>query len=166
MQIKSSLYNDLTLATRIKAALAATARDDTTEIQRIVKTCPKKTYIATDTDFSETMQMLFCFSMSLECDKRGYVLSFLLALRTGDPKGAKRYLVKLASLQAAWEKFLLACGIDFNDMQQAGAPMHPYLELIENIAVAEDDLTERYYQELWENFPYKNVFCPSTQMQK
>lgn len=52
MNIKPQIYESLTPRQRVIASIEALARGDEEEKRRLVKSCPKKSYLQTDTAYS------------------------------------------------------------------------------------------------------------------
>lgn len=75
--ISPTVYESLTPRQRIIATIEAEARDDQDEVQRLVKTCPKKTYRMNDADYAEEVQLLLADSMAMECDMSYMAINFL-----------------------------------------------------------------------------------------
>ena len=84
-KIASQVYNNLKPRQRIIASIEAAARGDETERRLLITSCPKKTYVQTDLEFSESMEKLMVLAMAVEADLRGSALGYFVALRI-EPK--------------------------------------------------------------------------------
>ena len=111
------------------ASIEALARDDEEERLRLVSTCPKKTYLQTDWEYSEKMIMLIGMSISVECDLRGQALRVFSAILTNRVP-ADQWLQNMADTRESWNVMLKQMGIDPETMKKAGLPSSPILESI------------------------------------
>ena len=136
-KIAASVYENLTPRQRIVACVEAEARCDKEEKRRLIKSCPKKTYVQTDLEFSESMEKLMVLAMAIEADLRGYALSFFVGLRV-DPKNACKFLQDYSDTRAAWKITVSDMGIDPEIMKRAGPPPSPILEMIDGLVPAPD----------------------------
>ena len=136
-KIASHVYKDLTARQRIIASIEAAARGDETEKRRLIKSCPKKTYVQTDLEFSESMENLMVLAMAIECDLRECGLGFFAALRI-EPKIAPKFLQEISDIRAAWKSTVSEMGIDLKAMKKAGPPASPILEMIDGLVPAPD----------------------------
>ena len=136
-KIASQVYINLKPRERIIASIEAAARGDETERRRLIKSCPKKTYVQTDLEFSESMENLMVLAMAIECDLRGSALGYFVALRI-EPKIAANFLQEISDIRAAWKITISAMGIDPKSMQKAGPPAGPILEMIDGLVPAPD----------------------------
>ena len=130
--IKHMVYESLTPRQRIIASIEALARGDEEEKSRLVESCPKKNYRQNDAEFADKMGALMTLMLAVECDLRGSVLGFFLALRT-EPKSVHEILQNIADIQAAWEEFISSLGIDPETMAKAAPPFGAFLELIDGL---------------------------------
>ena len=119
------------------ACVEAEARCDKEEKRRLIKSCPKKTYVQTDLEFSESMEKLMVLAMAVEADLRGSALGYFVALRI-EPKIAPKFLQEISDIRAAWETTVSEMGIDPEIMKLAGPPTSPILELIDGLVPAPD----------------------------
>jgi hypothetical protein len=135
--LNASLYERLTPQQRIIAAIEAEARDDRAELQRLVQTCPKKSYLMSDCAFSEGVQKLMLSSMMVELDLTRLTATYVLIawLDKGDPD---KCLDDMATIQAAWEEEVSEQGIDMAAMAKAGCPRHPIVECLLGFAEPAD----------------------------
>ncbi len=131
-KIASHIYKNLKPKQRIIASIEAAARGDESERIRLITSCPKKTYVQTDLEFSESMEKLMVLAMAIEADLRGYALSFFVGLRV-DPKNACKFLQDYSDIRAAWNSTVSEMGINSDSMQKAGPPPSPIFELIEDL---------------------------------
>lgn len=120
-EIKPFVYENLTAKQRVIAAMNAEARGDREELQRLVRTCPKKSYQMNDAEFSDTMQNLFATSMAVELDlARAAVRYLFLCWLDKDPP--PHLLNGMAVIQAAWDEEVSEMGLDPQTMAKAGCP--------------------------------------------
>ena len=119
------------------ACVEAEARCDKEEKRRLIKSCPKKTYVQTDLEFSESMENLMVLAMAIECDLRECGLGFFAALRI-EPKIAPKFLQEISNIRAAWETTISSMGIHPKSMKKAGPPASPILEMIDGLVPAPD----------------------------
>lgn len=142
--IPDSVYTTLTPAERIRAAISASARQDTAELDRLRTTCRMRQFKITDPDYSEPLVRLSGLLMAHECEQRGLALSFLSASRVGDEEDATERLAARATSDAALEQFAinqdsLAAfaaneGIDAADLRAMGPPPHPLVAVMAELA--------------------------------
>lgn len=137
MNINSVVYENLTPRQRIIATIEAEARGDEDETRRLVKSCPKKTYMQTASEYSDMMDALISMAMAFECDLRGEIISFLIANRAGN-ESMGIHLQNIADLQAAWDEVLKARGINPESMKKIACPPHYALEGIMNSKLIPD----------------------------
>ncbi len=135
--IAASVYENLTPRQRIVACVEAEARCDKEEKRRLIKSCPKKTYVQTDLEFSESMEKLMVLAMAVEADLRGSALGYFVALRI-EPKIAPNFLQEISDIRAAWETTVSEMGINPDSMHKAGPPPSPILEMIDGLVPAPD----------------------------
>lgn len=131
-QISPVVYESLSPKARVIAAIEAEARCDEAEKRRLIKTCPKKTYLQTDLEFSEPMEKLIGLAMAVESDLRDCVIGFLIAVRS-DPKNSRKFLQNFANIRESWKSTVIDMGIDEKSMALAGPPTSPFFEFIEDI---------------------------------
>ena len=136
-KIASSVYENLTPRQRIVACVEAEARCDKEEKRRLIKSCPKKTYVQTDLEFSESMEKLMVLAMAIECDLRGSALGYFAALRI-EPKIAPKFLQEISDIRAAWKTTVSKIGVNPKSMKLAGPPASPILEMIDDLVPAPD----------------------------
>ena len=130
--IKHSVYENLTPQQRINATIEAMAREDQEEVQRLVKTCPTKTYDHCDLEYMEKMDGLLSMAVAVECDLRGNALSYLVALHIKH-ETTHQFLQNIADIRAAWRHALEAMGIDPEMMASAALASSPILGLIDGV---------------------------------
>lgn len=136
-EIKPFVYESLTPKQRIIAAINAEARNDQEERQRLVRTCPKKSYLMNDAAFSDTLQELFVTSMAVELDLASAAINYLfLCWRNIDPPPS--ILNGMAVIQAAWDEEVSEMGIDPQAMAKAGCPRHLIIDLLMDHAAPPD----------------------------
>ena len=74
MNIPDKIYANLTPAERIRATVLAEARNDEEELQILKETCPKRTFLMTDPDYSEGMANLHAVVFNVEHELSMYAL--------------------------------------------------------------------------------------------
>lgn len=139
MNIKPAIYDKLTTRQRILATLEATARGDKSEVERLIESCPKKTYRMNDTAYSNTINALHIAAIIVEADLRGYALAFQMTMDKGKtlPDGTEldvRFLEMFASLQAAWDEVTTGYGIPHDLADKALGFSHPGVRMLEQLA--------------------------------
>ena len=131
--ISNKSYENLTAEQRVRAAVAAVARGDESEVKRLRETCPKRTYRMNDAAFSDRLERLWSLSLAMECDLRGLTIRVLQgsskALEIGDDNAEEldkvisetdEIIIEIASIDEAWRQTLEGLGIDLEDMNKAG----------------------------------------------
>jgi hypothetical protein len=139
-KIGPKIYETLTPRQRLVACVEAEARSDEDEKNRLVATCPRKTYEVYDIEFSNAMDSLVGAALATEADLRGCLLGYLVASRF-DPQIASTFLQDFANIRSAWKIAVNALGIDEETMARAGPPQSPVFELINDL-VPEPDCQE------------------------
>lgn len=139
-KIGSKIYETLTPRQRLVACVEAEARGDEDEKDRLIATCPRKTYEMYDIEFSNAMDSLVGAALATEGDLRGCLLGYLVASRV-DPQIASTFLQEFANIRSAWKIAINALGIDAKTMERAGPAPCPYFELINDL-VPEPDCQE------------------------
>lgn len=149
--ISAHVYESLTNRQRIIATVEAEARDDAEEVQRLVKTCPKKSYLMTDADFSEGMQSLLIRSMAFECDMADMAIHYLFLswLKKGDPEA---FLASMSVLQATWHEELEDMGIDPAAMEKIGKPRSEVVSFLLDQAPPPDPAKVKALRERFSEF--------------
>lgn len=133
VNIKPQIYESLTPRQRVIASIEALARGDEEEKRRLVKSCPKKSYLRTDAAYADTMDLLICLSVAIEADLRGCALNYFFASWQEGKDGKPRTAFKQASLQnmadiiQAWRNALKNQGIDPNTMEIASRNITHFL---------------------------------------
>lgn len=142
MSIPDKIYSNLSPAERIRAAVLARARDDEDELQTLKDTCPKRTFLMTDPDYSEGMANLFTLTLALELDLARYALDFQSARihqsenRWDIQDGA---LKATASVVAAMDELFAEMGLDPLAMAKIGPPRHRLVSATITVSEGEED---------------------------
>ncbi len=82
----NKLYDKFTVDECIQLSVAALARNDKVEIKKLISSCPKKNYLATDGDYSDKMIAIdkICYIFLCICQhyiyKRDYCISAISVL--------------------------------------------------------------------------------------
>lgn len=129
-KISPSVYENLTPEQRVVACIEALARDDDSEKQRLISSCPKFKYVRTDVCFSEKMEKLMGLAMAIEADLRECILKFLVIVQS-NPEIARGFLQDFANVRESWKVTVAAMGIDVPSMVSAGPPSSAVFELVE-----------------------------------
>ena len=129
-RISPLVYESLTPKQRVVACVEALSRGDENERLRLIRSCPKLTYVQSDARFSEAMEGLMCLAMAVEADLKECVLRFLVFVGV-DPEMSGNFLQDFANIREAWKMTLASMGIDEEAMVSAGPPTSPVFELIE-----------------------------------
>lgn len=148
MKINESVYEKLTPQQRVQAAVSALARGDDTEIDRLRRTCPKKTYIQTDARFSDTMDRLLIFGLALSHDLLTTAMD-ATAWRD-DAESFRHGLQRLANVEAVGRLVFERCGIvEDTDRAALMPPQHPMVTLMLEAAPPPDlEAVERMTDEV------------------
>ena len=160
-KLKDKAYYDLSTRERIIASVEASARGDENEIQKLIKTCPRKNYSSTDFSYSKRMDYLFTMQMAVECDITSKTLDYIFAvLAMMDKDLEKAIYIEEYSIQyitdiyTAWNEFLTDNGINIKTMDKMiDNTRHPYVKNIlkrpgepdrDNIKIFRDILDETF----------------------
>jgi hypothetical protein len=133
MNLKPNLYDTLTPVQRVIATIEAEARNDAAEVDRLVTSCPKKTYTMNDNAYTDKLNHLMIMGLAIECDIRGQTIGFWIAMDRDRDDCAQRFLQNIADIQAAWGQTLNDLGIDPGTMAKAGPPRHGAIELLSDL---------------------------------
>ena len=133
MQIKPMIYENLTAPQRVIAVIEAEARDDEAEVQRLVKSCPKKTYRMNDAAFVETIQSLTHITLHVECMIHRKLLGVVAAFYLERDESIDRLLQSIADIRGAWERMLESMGIAPDAMRKALVLGSSCLEVFEEL---------------------------------
>jgi hypothetical protein len=123
MKTPTAVYEALTPIQRVRAAFAAMARDDQAEIDRLRRTCPKKTYTQTDAAYADTMEHLISLSLAMSHDMLTAALNAYLSA-TLTPGHCEEDLQVLANVNAAGRLIFERFGIDHDLLQKTSLPPH------------------------------------------
>jgi hypothetical protein len=138
MQIKPMVYENLTASQRVIAVIEAEARDDDAEVQRLVKSCPKKTYRMNDAAFVETMQSLTHTTLWVECILQRNAVALMVALFMDKEESIDPILQNIADIRAAWEEVLKSMGINPETLRKSAALDPLLMECFEELMPAPD----------------------------
>ncbi|MBL3676167.1 MAG: hypothetical protein JKP92_01475 [Alphaproteobacteria bacterium] len=146
--IKPMVYEALTPKQRVIATLEAEARDDQAEVRRLVDTCPKHTYRATDERYSYTMRTVTMLVIFLEMELRGIALA--AAVASWQKHGTRAaFLRNMLTLHTAWAQAFAAKGLDFALAERMAAPIRDpfvafFLDTAEKVRALDLDDMEGY----------------------
>lgn len=142
MKIPDEVYTNLSTTERVRASVLASARDDEAELQILKATCPKKSLLVTDPEYSEGMANLFSLLLMVENVLSTSALDFLISrLRMG----IKRYdnqeyaLKSTASIVVALGQLIVEMGLDLEAMTKNAPPRHPYVHATIVMSEGEED---------------------------
>lgn len=142
MNIPAKIYENLSPAERIRAAVSALARNDDAEIQTLKVTCPKQAYLMTDPAFSEGMERLMTLAIVVEYDLMALALDYFLASRQKSFDAADKAISDAVSLEIAWRESLAEIGIPWQDMLDADPPRHRAVKAILHVGEGEETAEE------------------------
>jgi len=129
MKINPALYETLSPRQRIIATIEAEARGDQAEVQRLVKTCPRKTYSQADAAYTDTMNALQSLCMMIQIELLQHALGFWCAVQQ-DHAASAVLLQRMADIQAAWAEVIKPMGLDPSYVEKAFLPPStPILEI-------------------------------------
>ncbi|MDP3850378.1 MAG: hypothetical protein Q8Q59_07740 [Luteolibacter sp.] len=124
MTIPAEVYAALSPDERIRAAVAAIARDDDAELKTLAETCPRKTYRMIDAAFGEGMERLKMLTLAVESDLQGVALDFYIAAHGTDPDEIRAAIAVAASIEAAYCAILSEKGLDRDEVVKFGPARH------------------------------------------
>lgn len=142
MNIPDKIYANLTPIERMRAAVLASARDDEEELQTLKVTCPKKTFLMTDPDYSQGMVNLFSLLFTVEHMLATCALDFQMArLDKGKSEwDFQQYaLTVTASIVVALNQLITEIGLDPQAMAKNAPPRHPYVTATITMSEGEED---------------------------
>ncbi len=114
MNIPDKIYANLAPIERMRAAVLASARDDKEELQILKETCPKRTFLMTDPEYSEGMMKLFSLLLFIEYQLTTYALDFQasrLSEREERFNAQECALMATASVVAALNQLIAEMGL-------------------------------------------------------
>lgn len=163
-QLSNTLYTSLTPEERIIASIEANARGDENEVQKLIKTCPKKQYLSSDRAYSQRMDYLFTMQMTIETDLTQNALNYaVMNFIDIEPKKAafvqEKARQSIIDMQTAWHEFLESKGINPETMDQIAIKMrHPYLEMLLDCSLCTPNRKEiQTYKDLFEETYNRNI---------
>lgn len=156
MNIPDKIYANLSPQERIRAAVLASARDDKEELQILKVTCPKKTFLMTDPEYSQGILNLFSLLFTVEHMLATCALDFQMARPS---KGKREWefqeiaLKSAASIVMALDQLFVEMGLDPQAMAQNAPPRHPYVTATITMSEGEEDpeLVEAHLQYMREH---------------
>lgn len=175
MNIKPVIYENLTTQERIIATLEANARNDEEEKAKLVRTCPKKSYLLTDPAYTNMMEALHDIALVVESDMRGCALNFFMLMWNFDnakypEDNSEERLLDLAinqlremiSIQRVWHEFLHEEGIPLETAQSAFGEIEHFgiewsLGLSEEMEIKPYEETVKRYKDLLAGLHQKNI---------
>lgn len=130
MQIKPMIYENLTAQQRLVAVIEAFARKDKPEVDRLMDSCPKKTYQLNDWAFSRGLQKLMHMTLHVECMLYRKAMALGMALIAERDELLNPLLQSIADTQAAWNEALKTTGISPELLQKANGFDPIFIDLI------------------------------------
>ena len=136
MKELTHLYDQLNAKERFGVAVQALARGDMNELDRLIDTCPKKTYRTGDLAFFTRLKELLTMALMARVEilststKALGMLSVLLALESSDEDedtegvaAAEETYIRLSAMlkgkRAAWNDFCSGLGLDGDEVMRA-----------------------------------------------
>ena len=156
MKIPTEIYENLSAPERIRAAISAIARDDDAELETLKKTCPKRQFLMTDPNYSESMENLTFLMLLTEYQLATLALDFTTARKRTGMEGVDRQdaaITHATSLETAWNLLIQELGIDALDAAKTRPPRHPYVTALIQVSEGEEDpeIVETYLNAMREN---------------
>ena len=130
MQIKNSIYENLTAQQRLVAVIEAFARKDKAEVDRLMDSCPKKTYRLNDWAFSRGLQKLMHMTLHVECMLYRKAMVVMMALIAEKDELIDPLLQSISDTQAAWNEALKTIGISTEVVQKANGFDPIFIEMM------------------------------------
>lgn len=128
MNIPTQIHEGLTAHQRIRASISAMARGDEAELQTLKTTCPKKSFLMNDPDYSDVLEKLIYLNLALEGDLQRNALDFLVSIRMEDDFGVIQAISTAGAIDAAWVALLCEMGIPADEMKKVSIPRHRVVE--------------------------------------
>jgi len=141
MNIKTTIYENLTPQQRIAAAVQALSRGDFTEHDKLTDTCPQKIYRQADYRYTGMLQGLVSVAMAVELHLTSDLLSMVcFAFVGGQDEQTEECLRRASSTLAAWRETLEDLGVDPESMMRLTAPLrHPFVSSLLEQELQEPD---------------------------
>jgi hypothetical protein len=136
MNIPAKIYESLTAPERMRAAVSAQARNDDAELLKLKETCPKNSYLMTDSGYYDGMVNLMATALVVEYDLMAAAMDFHTAVEEEVPEIVARAMHTAASVETAWRELLAEMGIPWLEMSQAGPPRHHAVKTLLQISAA------------------------------
>ena len=138
MNIPAKIYAGLSAPERMRAAVSAQARNDDAELRMLKETCPKNTYLMTDSAYYDGMINLMATAIVVEYDLLASAMDFHTAVEQEVPEAIDRAIITAASVEAAWRELLAEMGIPWLEMSQAGPPRHHAVKTLLQLSEGEE----------------------------
>ncbi|PCI52973.1 MAG: hypothetical protein COB36_14030 [Alphaproteobacteria bacterium] len=136
MIIKSTIYENLKPEQRLVASIEALARHDDVEHEKLVQSCPQKTYKGADYSYSGTLQGLVSMSLSVEYDIMREALSMVAVMSARSDyvdEVVEGCMQAISNIRTAWSEALKEIGIDVESMDKLSQGVrHPIIDKILN----------------------------------
>lgn len=163
MNIKPSIYENLTHDQRIIATVEAQARDDEAEKQRLIDTCPKGVYKRNESDYADRMEALEILALLVEYAMCDAALNLMVHMHVESRNNSAARPSFFSTIQKtpesiedilcmyeAWHEMLQEEGINSKKAEKAfGKPRHNIIKLVLDIADDDDmqadpDIVKKY----------------------
>jgi hypothetical protein len=136
MKIKETIYTALSPRQRVAATVAARARKDDAEIQRLREACPR----GPDAAFWDTFHDLLEVSTRIECLLRGLAIDYLSIPHSGRETEQHEGIIRFfASIREAWRRHARDLEIDLRHLHAATGPHHDFVEALARHAEGKHD---------------------------
>lgn len=133
MQIKSKIYEQLSVRQRVIATIEAMSRSDDDELGMLYRTCPAKVYRQKDIAYSLCLDRALDMHVAHEHELLNLALTYMW-LDSVDPtrfeKQKKGILQKMANIEGAWDLFTANLGITKDVMTKAGIFRNEFLTVL------------------------------------
>lgn len=122
MSIKAVIYDNLTPQQRFLATLEADARKDETEIDRLWRTCARKTYTQADATFSDRLNDFYSAALAVHADLMDKAVFYWFSRGNGNDETAQTFARRAIDIEAAWRDELAALGVEESVIDKIGPP--------------------------------------------
>lgn len=145
------------------ASVEANARGDQTEIEKLIKTCPRKRYLSSDNAYSSRMDYLFAMQMAVEADLAKHCLNYVLIMLSRiDTQEInlleENTLQAISDLYTAWENFLSDKRIKIESMNEIVKDIrHPYVNMMLKSLTEPNQEQVKIYRDIFEETYNRNI---------
>ena len=150
MSVKTDVYDVLTHEERLTAVYTAYARGDLEEVEKLHRTCPKRTYQMPDAKYYEKFQRINLTWVALELLMTQCLLSvWIIGFKD---KHAQKCLLRMHAIQEAWKRILADHGLDWDKVKSAGPPRHC---VINDFLTVVQEPDEKQIESLYSEFKFE-----------